>query len=55
MEISIKFTEKELAIIFDALMLGSIHHSDKQKSNEMKDIMEKLRILMGVNQIFIKH
>ena len=44
MNLEIKFTDKELDLIEQSLMLGSIHNADQEKGNKMHELKEKMRV-----------
>ena len=50
MELSIKFTDQELKLLWTALNYGIIHNTNTQQSNEMSKIQVKIEMIGTINK-----
>ena len=49
MEISVKFSQEELILIWQALNLGAIHTPDDVHAKEMNDLGKKIEMISMLN------
>ena len=50
MRLEVKFTDEELDLIEQSLMLGSIHNGDQAWGAKMHELKEKLRVVKGLSK-----
>jgi hypothetical protein len=50
MEISIKFSDEELKIIYESLRMGYIHSTDDSMSQKMQELSNKIQMITSLQK-----